>query len=216
MSLSYTLIGDGASDAMLKGPIEWLLRRQGIVDYNGRFAYPAQAMGGRGLTARIKLALEDYPCELLLIHRDAEGEKREKRIEEIERAITESGSNVAYVSIVPVKMTESWFLFDQDAIRKAAGNPNGIAPLGLPKPKEWERMHAKQVLNDALTRATELQGRRLDMAMRSLAIMRLRVKDYIEDYSPLLQQESFQAFSASLTAILPNCAAAANQIHTEH
>ncbi|MHC5830744.1 MAG: hypothetical protein ACYT04_86055, partial [Nostoc sp.] len=88
------------------------------------------------LLPRIINSLELYPCNLLFIHRDAEREPREKRITEILEALQEAVKKSVvvppHVCVIPVRMQEAWLLFDEAALRKAAGNPSGRQPLQLP------------------------------------------------------------------------------------
>ena len=66
------------------------------------------------------------------MHRDAEREFARTRLAEIEAAIksaTEAALEliaVKCVRIVPVRMTEAWFLFDEAAIRRAANRPHAF------------------------------------------------------------------------------------------
>ena len=99
-------------------------------------------------------------------------------------------------------MTEAWFLFDEHAIRRASGNPNGKTVLGLDILKTPESLNAKKVLQETLVKATELSGRRLAHWQRNQAQSKFRVRDYITDYSPLETMPSFKAFAAELQNVL--------------
>jgi hypothetical protein len=68
----------------------------------------------RALRERIKSALEPYPSDLLFIHRDAEGESEDKRLGEIENAV--SGILGRMVPVIPVCMQEAWLLIDEALI----------------------------------------------------------------------------------------------------
>jgi len=111
---------------------------------------------------RIKIAIELHPCDLLFVHRDAETEPRENRVAEIHKAVKEAGKSVSLpiVCVVPVRMTEAWLLFDEAAIRTAAGNPNGKRVLQLPKMARVENEpDPKELLYELLREASELGGR---------------------------------------------------------
>jgi hypothetical protein len=85
------------------------------------------------LSAGIEKAIEFYPSDLLFVHRDAEKRDSQIRYDEIEAAIRSISSNTEpMVAVLPVCMQETWLLFDESAIRKAAGNPNGKQDLALP------------------------------------------------------------------------------------
>lgn len=74
--LRLTLVSDGSSDRALLPMIRWLLRRAGVdvpiqdswADL-GRLRNPPKTP-----TDKIKRSLELYPCDLLFVHRDTEGE----------------------------------------------------------------------------------------------------------------------------------------------
>lgn len=86
------------------------------------------------LAARIRESVRLYPCDLLFVHRDADREARDKRVEEIETAVTDTrlDSATPCVCVIPVRMQEAWLLCDEEAIRYAAGNRNGRQSLELP------------------------------------------------------------------------------------
>jgi len=90
---------------------------------------------------RIRKCVELCPCDLLVIHRDAEGETRETRENEIRAAMNSLGDiEVPFVCVVPVRMQEAWLLVDENAIRQAAGNPRGRDTLTMPRLNEVERL----------------------------------------------------------------------------
>lgn len=80
-SLSYTLLGDGPSDRLLRFPVGWALRDLGVAVDQAQwadlsFARPKPV----GLADRAKRALELYPAELLVVHRDAEDARWNARV----------------------------------------------------------------------------------------------------------------------------------------
>jgi hypothetical protein len=134
--LSYTLLSDGSSDRALLPLLTWLLR-QHLTDCPiqaqwadlGRLPRPP-----KGLVQRIRSSLELYHCDLLCVHRDAEALPRHVRAHEIRSALQSAclPKTVPAVCVVPVRMHEAWLLFDERALRRAAGNPNGGELLDLP------------------------------------------------------------------------------------
>jgi hypothetical protein len=81
-------------------------------------------------------------------------------------------------------MQEAWLLFDERAIRSAAGNPNGQISLVLPPLNTLEQLpNAKQVLYDLLCEASELAGRRRKQ-FRAHTRAR-RVAEVINDFTRL-------------------------------
>ena len=134
--LRYTLLSDGSSDRALMPLLRWLLEGQIEWAIQESWAdlrrYPRAP---KDLHDRILLSLELYPCDLLFVHRDAEREPLQTRIQEIENALTHAGKSQFLppaICVVPVRMQEAWLLFDEAAIRRAAGNPNGRERLDLP------------------------------------------------------------------------------------
>jgi hypothetical protein len=98
---------------------------------------------------------------------------------------------------VPVRMTETWLLIDETAIRSAAGNPRGTMVLNLPRLGAIEdKADPKDVLYTALRQACELKGRRL--ARFSPQDAAGIVADRISDFSPLEYLPAFREFQADL------------------
>lgn len=120
------------------------------------------------------------------------------RVREIREAVTHP-----HVALVPVRMTEAWFLHDEEAIRRASGNPNGRAQLDLPNPKRVESLpDPKQTLFDALRTASERHGRRLARLERELGTMRARVGELVRDFEPLRAAPAFDEFLQELDRAL--------------
>ena len=204
--LRYTLVSDGSSDRILLKPLRWLLLELGVrnplqaawADLR-RLPYPP-----KNLSEKLTTGLHLYPCDLLFVHRDAEKASAEKRRQEIETAIRETvtvGQMPPMVCVIPVRMQEAWFLFDEEALRMAAGNPNGDNPLELPKLTDVERLpDPKSLLHETLKIASGLSGRRRKQF--AVSIHTHRLADLIESYAPLLQLSAFQALHQDLQANL--------------
>lgn len=100
-------------------------------------------------------------------------------------------------SVIPVRMLEAWLLFDEVAIRKAAGNPGGKCQLNLPNLRRLEEIaDPKNELHSVLQQASELTGRRLKKFNVYEKIF--RVADLITDFSPLRQLSAFQALETDI------------------
>ena len=85
-------------------------------------------------------------------------------------------------------MTEAWFLHDADAIRGAAGNPNGKDQLDLPATQKSKNLvDPKEILFNALIKATGSRGRRKQKNKAKLTRLRFRVAELIDDDSPLIR-----------------------------
>lgn len=154
--------------------------------------------GGRDLGSKLRAALQLYPADLLFVHRDAEAQDPALRLNEIEEAVrTQAESVPPYCVLIPVRMTQAWFLFDDAAMRKAAGNPNGSDPLSLPRVTECDRLSdPKQTLHALLQSASGLSGRRL-RRFNPVSAVHLLSRE-ITDYSPLRALPAFKDFEARL------------------
>jgi hypothetical protein len=201
IELTYTLLGDGASDEVLLRHLAWLMGQHLSPEISTRPQWAdLRACRDRpsGLAHRIRAALALYPCDLLFLHRDAENQIAQRRYDEIRVAIEQSGGEPPpAVCVVPVRMQEAWLLFDETAIRRAVGNPNGKAKLSLPAPATVEAIpDPKAVLHESLRKASELSGRRLKKFSDRQAAR--RVAEYISDFSPLRQLAAFRRLEHDL------------------
>jgi hypothetical protein len=181
--IRYTLLADGPSDRALLPILTWLLR-----EYCPDCAVQAEWADLRrlpkrpaSLAERILRSVDLYPCDILFIHRDAERDTIDWRKSEIHEAIelvTESNSIPVTINVIPIRMQEAWLLFDERAIRKASGNPNGQENLQLPPLNRVERLsNPKKILYELLREASGLSGRRR---------ARLQVNSYAPESQNLL------------------------------
>lgn len=206
--MRITLVSDGSSDRALIPLIRWLLSQHGAgpaldvrwADFQFLRARPSS------LREKIVRAVELNPCDLLLIHRDAENQPIEDRKQEIAEAIEELEAeglfDVPSVCLVPIRMTEAWLLIEELAVRRAAGNPAGTMNLSLPRVNRIEsRTDPKKILFDALEAASGHSGRRL--AKLNVSVLRYRVAEFISDYSPLRRLSAFRAFEQDIVTIIP-------------
>jgi hypothetical protein len=98
-------------------------------------------------------------------------------------------------------MLEAWLLFDEDAVRVAAGNPHGKVRLKLPPLKQVESLpDPKSQLYELLKQASELTGRRLKTFNPHERIHRLA--ELINDFSPLHVLSAFQAFEIDINDLI--------------
>lgn len=200
--LRFTLLGDGTSDEALKRHVEWMVRENVASDVaidaqwaDLRAATPKPV----GLGARIERAIDLYPCDVLFVHRDAEREEPERRIHEIAQACIGTIVRATPVPVIPVRMSESWLLCDETAIRKAAGNPDGEQQLNLPKLRDIEGLpDPKNTLHTVLRCASGLTGRRL----KAFSPRARLVANYMTDFSLLRRLPAFQRLEADLRSVL--------------
>lgn len=193
--LTMTLAADGPTDANLIPIFDWLMRDQfSSVAY--RFEFASQNIARRGtLQERVQAALKLFPCDILLVHRDAENQPYLLRHSEIDGAV--QGQHSYVVRVVPIRMTEAWLLSNVAAIRAAAKNRNGQTALALPTPDQCERRpNPKADLQDALLQACGLSARR--RAIFDLSGAARRVAELTTDYSSLRQLEAFSRFENEL------------------
>lgn len=198
-TLSVTLVADGTSDHRMLVPLIRLLLDE-LSSVAFRIASASNEGDGHHLDARIARAVHYYPCDLLLVHRDAEGQDAVKREAEISMALQRGRLVVPHVCIVPVRMTEAWLLVDEMAVRYAVGNPRGTAELALPSHRQIERCDAKQELFRALGVAQDLGARRMK-AFNPLH-HRHHVAERMDNLDLLRRLPSFQHFEQGLQACL--------------
>jgi hypothetical protein len=188
-ALTCTLVADGSSDRVLVPLLEMLLDEHCPGPY--RSPHFVELPAGLPLTDRIEQALDLYPCDLLFVHRDAEKAAPATRADEIQQALTRFAHCPAAVMVIPVRMTESWLLVDEKAIRTASGNPSGKAALNLPGLAKIEALpDPKEVLFEALRTASELAPNRLRKF--NPEEKRHRVTDLMDSLDRLRRLPSFQ------------------------
>lgn len=155
----------------------------------------------KGLTERIRVSLALYPCDLLFIHRDAEGAAYQLREVEIQQAASMVEDCPPFVAMIPVRMLEAWLLVSESAIRIASGNPHGNVQLSLPRVPQIEGFaDPKEELFTLLRRASERRGRKLDQFDVSFA--RTLVSQNIKDFQTLRMLPSFVKFEAELDQVI--------------
>lgn len=187
MKITYTFLGDGTSDACLLNAIRWILDLKEIayVEQNATHSLPTN----KGLRQRINAAIDLYPCDMLFVHRDAENQTYNSRLNEINSQIVDL-MRPSVIPVIPIRMTEAWLLIEEPAIRKAVGNPNGTMPLNLPAIRNLEGLpNPKELLFEKLKIASGLGTRRLTKFQPQR--YRHRVADLISTYEPLRSIDSF-------------------------
>jgi hypothetical protein len=144
---------------------------------------------------------------LLFIHRDAEADLHSTRVREIQQRIHEAvklGTILPpVVCVVPVRMTEAWFLFAEaeSAIRTASGNPRGRVRLEMPRKTTVEGLpDPKQRMRQLLETASERSSRRLRDFRAGERFM--RVAELIGDFSPLRGLPAFDALDTEVARVI--------------
>jgi hypothetical protein len=205
--INYTLLSDGSSDRALIPILTWLLRDLGVASAITPYWADLRRIPKppRTLADRMRKAVELFPCQLLFVHRDAERELPESRRIEIHGAVQQAFAMRTPVptpiAVVPVKMHEAWLLFNESAIRLAAGNPNVTHPLDLPQPSGIERVpDPKQCPFDTLKLASGRRGRRLDQFY--LPPVPHRLAELTTDFAHLRDLPAFRVLEGDLRQVL--------------
>ena len=207
MEIQYTLISDGPSDKVLMPVLDWLIRTNGYDgSLQGEFCdfRLLKKPSSYQLADKIKYGLRLFPCDLLFIHRDAERASRQRRLREISRALNIAFCNlveVPAVCVIPVRMTECWLLFDESAIRRAAGNSNGQQALSLPPLHAIESLpNPKDVLRKVIIQASELNARRKRRFEIGSSVH--QITQFIDDFSPLRSVSAFTQLETDLNVTM--------------
>jgi len=208
--ITYTLITDGSSDRALEPILTWLLRqflKEDIAIQSEWADLRRVPDPPKKLHDKIAVALDMYSsCNILFVHRDAEKEPLSKRVQEIrvaETIVVDSLKvNLALppiVCVIPIRMIESWLLFDEVAIREAIGNSKGTQELNLPKLAEIERIaDSKARLHESFKKADFSSRRGKKSAVPSNA----RLANKIRDFKPLRNLSAFQELEKELEITL--------------
>jgi len=204
MMLRYILVSDGTSDRALLPLLNDLLQRchsslKEIQAERADLSYVSPKP--QSLAERIFKSIELYEPDMIFIHRDAERETREQREHEINQAVTTVKQSLTeqkhYVKVIPIRMTEAWLLFDEAAIKRAAGNPNAQTKLNMPDLKAIEKASdPKTLLETLLKQASGLAGRRLKSLNTRACIQ--QIPEFISDFSPLEQLSAYQFLKAQV------------------
>ncbi len=202
-TLKYTLIGDGSSDKALMSIIKWLLDdlypklpNSGVFADFRRLTNPPKK---GDIANQIKCASDYYQYDILFYHRDAE-RNDDNIIEERKKEIASKMDKQNFakvVCVIPVVMMESWLLFDEIAIKKAAGNRNYKGKLSLPQINKLESIkNSKELLHNLLIDASGKKrsngkGVNVNYAVHLVA-------ENIYNYNPLRSLQSFKIFEQDL------------------
>ena len=205
--IRYTLLSDGSSDQVLLNIIKWLLDdlfpTQPFIGASGDLRRLPNPPKAGDVHNRILFADYYYPFDVLFYHRDAESTdskrlgQRKKEIEAKVDAIFKD----KVVCIIPIKLMEAWLLFDEEAIKKAAGNRNYPMAITLPSIAKLEGIQQpKEMLHTTLKEVSGTKSRNLKNFNVGAAVH--RVGENIEDYSPLRSLVAFKEFEQdTLTAV---------------
>jgi hypothetical protein len=128
--LRYTLLSDGSSDKAFIPILNWLFQENKV-----RLAVQAEWANlgqlpkpPKSLEDRITIALQLYPCDLLFIHRDAENQTRDDRIQEIQKALQKIkiADRQPIIYIIPIRMLRAR---EREKIHRIAWEINDFSTL---------------------------------------------------------------------------------------
>lgn len=199
------LLADGPSDEPLGRHVALLAQRRGrrfdVVTPDLRRLDPPP---GRTVHERLAAVMSfDSGFDLIIVHRDAEGQAPELRREEVTQGIARVRPDLPGLPVVPIRMTEAWLLVDEPAIRRVAGRPTGTMPLNLPPADAVERVpHPKDMLRHALETASGASGRRLRRFQRDFNAQRRRLLEALDHSGPVSQLSAWRDLEAAVDAAL--------------
>ncbi|OLT40730.1 hypothetical protein BJF85_05965 [Saccharomonospora sp. CUA-673] len=135
---------------------------------------------------RAGISLLGAEPDVVIVHRDADNAGVPARRAEITDGVTEVSATLTCCPVIPIRMTEAWLLLDDGAIRRVAGNPKGKSDLGLPHPREVERIaDPKQRLRDALLAAADKTGRRRERGANRFDSHRRQLLERLDPHGPI-------------------------------
>ena len=206
--INCTLLTDGPSDIALLPILKWVVEehaKSSTVQIEWadltNLPHPPRSLGDR-----ICCSLDLYPCRILFVHRDAEGQAPDMRYTEISNAVNAAsphGFDPQYVCVVPIRMQEAWLLLDETAIRRSAGNPNGPMILNLPSAGQIESLpNPKDRLYDILKCASGLNRRRLKKFRPDIKAK--TVSNHMSEFSCLRVLSAFRRLEVDVKLMLKN------------
>ena len=203
MTKRYALISDGTSDRVLLKIIDWTFYHFLNLETSGERAdFYYSKTKPQSISEKVELVIEQYDdLDFIVIHRDAERETYEKRVEEIEKELTLiKNQSLTSIPVIPVRMTEAWLLFDSKAIASASGNPN------LPDLPALPPLNTVETLRDPKSLLEKLIKDSCGLRSRGLKKLNTRhciqlIPDFVEDFSPLLTIPSYQRFKQKILEV---------------
>lgn len=190
------LLADGPSDEPLGRHVAALARQHGVrLDVVAPEFGRMDAPPGLSVKDRLRRMLAiDPDFELLIVHRDCEGQMVADRLTEIRIATEELAVDWPTVPVIPIRMTEAWLLLDEPAIRAVAGRPTGTESLDLPQRAGVEAAaDPKSRLQAALAAASGLSGRRLRKFKRDFPAHRRQLLDRLDRTGPVHELSAWRA-----------------------
>lgn len=205
VTIRFVLAGEGGSDDAFVNHLQQLCLESGADEARGSapdFRHLKHV--GHPVVEKLRAIVAlGSSANLFFIHRDSDSSDPEPRHEEIREAAEALGISETCIAVVPVRETEAWLLLDEQEIRRVAGRPNGTARLHLPKPSAVEhRARPKELLQEALSIASELRGRRLENFRKEFPSQRRTLLQNLKTVGPIEQLKAWQRLRTDITAAI--------------
>ena len=208
--LRFLFLSEGSSEAALTPHLEQLCIEAGAAEARGlhpdlgRLPRPP----GKRVADQLRAALQwEREIDLVFIHRDSDRVPYAQRYQEIHEAVAVVDHALPWVPVIAVQEIEAWLLLDERAIREVAGNPRGKTELGLPKMSAVEvTASPKEILREALARASGHTGRRLDGFRKDFALHRRQLIERLELDGSLTDLPAWKAMVAAVHQVVGNLA----------
>jgi hypothetical protein len=202
MEVRFLFVGEGSSDTALRLPLEDLCLQCGADEASG-VAPDLRRYQSKSLSVpdKVRKALHLEPdVDLIFVHRDADQEDPTPRHSEIQEALSQIDTSKPWVPVVPIQATEAWALVDEDAIRRAADNPNGTVSLTVPRPTDVAAIaDPKERLFDLMVKASEYSGRRLKKFRARIHKKRYFLLEKLDISGPLSKVPAWQNLADRLS-----------------
>ncbi|MEV6120851.1 hypothetical protein AB0M23_10030 [Streptomyces sp. NPDC052077] len=206
MTLRILFLSEGSSDAGLVPHIEQIAVRLDVpVVVSAPDLSWLRRPVGREVSDKLRVVREELSddFDLALLHRDADRSPAGSRRDEIHRSVESVWPGLRWVPVIPVRMLEARLLLDEAAIRQVAGNPKGRVGLALPHASAVEKVpDPKKTLKEAIAKASELKGRRLEALNKRFPHNRHRLLELLGQEGPVSDVPSWRAFVSELSAAL--------------
>ena len=205
MTLRALFLADGPSDEPLGAHVGHLARQHGVdLDVVTPDLRRLDPPPGLQVAARVAAVLAfDDAFDLVIVHRDAEGQTPSLRYAEVRAGVDTIRPGLASIPVVPVRMTESWLLVNEEAIRLVAGRPTGTMELNLPQVGSIEQLpNPKATLRRVLETASGAQGRRLQAFRRDFGTQRRRLLEMLDRSGPVTVLSGWQELERTVATVV--------------
>lgn len=200
--LSFALVREGPSDDGLAVLVRKVL--QAAVLDAGVSVVGDPLSFGTAPSDQVRAVMDDAARpDLLFVHKDADSRDHTHIQGVIEDAAELYADPSCVVPVIPVQETEAWAMVDEELIMDVVGSraePSRDA-LALPPLRRIEDTASpKEVLLEALIRATKDSAREKKRTHKRFSSLRLSIFENLEIDGPLSQLPSWQRFRAAAEA----------------